>query len=52
MSEKCQVRTLRLFDHLVGAGQQSRRHRETDSSSRLEIDAELHFCGLLDRKLA
>ena len=25
---------------------------ETDSSGCLEIDAELHFCGLLDRKVA
>jgi hypothetical protein len=47
MSQRCHERTHALqqakrtgwlFNHLVGAGKQSRRHREAERSSSLEVD--------------
>ncbi len=43
MSALCQKATFALqqiflFDHLVGAGKQSRRHPEAERSSSLEVD--------------
>jgi hypothetical protein len=38
----------KVYDHVVGAAEQSRRHGETQSLSGLEIDHQLEFCGLLD----
>jgi len=37
-----------LFDHAVGAAEQSRWHGETQCTGGLEIDHQLEFCGLLD----
>jgi hypothetical protein len=45
-SQKCQFRpradaaTPRLFDHLVGTGEQRRRHLEAEGRSRLQVDHE------------
>src|SRR5262249_25143760 len=33
----------RLFDHLVGTGEQVRRHVEAEQSRRLQVDDELKF---------
>jgi hypothetical protein len=38
-----------LLDHLVGAGDQQRRHDEANGSRGLEIDDQFEFGGLLDR---
>jgi hypothetical protein len=38
-----------IFDHLVGASEQSRRHFEANGLSRFEVDDELELRRLLDR---
>src|SRR5207249_4495857 len=40
------------FDHLVGAGEQRRRDGEAECLSRGQIDNEIEFGRLLDRKIA
>ena len=40
-----------LFDHLVGAGEQSRRHFEAERIGSREINEEIEFGRLLDREL-
>ena len=42
-----------LLDHLVGAGEQRERERdsETERPGSFEIDDQLHFGGLLDRQI-
>src|SRR5262249_40909284 len=39
------------FDHLVGAGEQRRRHGEAERFRRLEVDKQLNLRGLVDRKV-
>ena len=39
------------LDHLVGAGEERRRYLQTENTSGLQIDHELEFCGLLDRRI-
>src|SRR5215471_7495502 len=41
-----------LFDHLVGAGEQRRWHGEAERLGGREIDHQLEFRGLLNRKIA
>ena len=41
-----------LFDHLVGAGEQRRRHCEAERFGRLEVYDQFNFCGLLDRQIS
>jgi hypothetical protein len=45
----CPRQTARLFDHLVGAVEQWKRHIEVDRLGGLEIDDKLEFYRLLDR---
>src|SRR5262249_33917225 len=39
------------FDHLVGAGEQCRWYLKAERPRRSEIDYQLKFCGLHDRKI-
>jgi hypothetical protein len=41
-----------LFDHLVGAGEQRRRHLEAERLCRLKVDDKLELDRGLDGKLA
>ena len=41
----------KLFDHLVGAGEERGQQREAKRRCRLEIDDEREFGGLLDRQV-
>src|SRR5262249_17339476 len=41
-----------LFDHLVGAVEQGRRHREAEHLGGFEIDHTFNFGGKLDRQIA
>jgi hypothetical protein len=47
-----QLRTLRqLLNHLVGAGQEQRRHRQVNRLGRRRIDNKLQLARLHDREL-
>src|SRR6516162_2406138 len=56
LSALCQKQTFRaaermsLFDHLVGADEQCRRHGDPERFSRLKIDNYVKFGRPLDRK--
>src|SRR5262245_57586216 len=39
------------FDHLVGAGEKRRRHREAKRLGSLEVDQEFKLGGLVDRQV-
>jgi hypothetical protein len=41
-----------LFDHLVGASEQQRRHVEAERLRRLEVDHQLELGWLLNRQIA
>src|SRR6516162_2266684 len=41
-----------LLDHHIGACEQCWRHREAEPLSRLKIDCQLNFRGLMNRKLS
>jgi hypothetical protein len=45
----CEAIRPRLFDHLVGTGEERRRHSDPNSRSRLDIEHKLVFCGCLHR---
>jgi hypothetical protein len=45
-----QQKRTRLFDHLVGDGEQGRRHLDAERPRRLQVDDELKFGRLYDRK--
>ena len=51
MSALCQKRTSALFDHLVGAGEQRRRHGEAERLGGLEIDHQLVLGRRLHRQV-
>jgi hypothetical protein len=40
------------FDHLIGAGEQRRRHAEAERLRGLQVDSQFEFCRLLDRDVA
>ena len=41
----------RLFDHLVGAGEQRGRHGEVERLGGFEVDRQVERCGLLHRQV-
>jgi len=51
MSEKCHEATCPLFDHLVGPGEQVRRHMDAECPGGLQIDNQIKLGRLLYWKL-
>jgi hypothetical protein len=45
-------KTCASFDHLIGAGEQRRRHGKAERLGCGEVDDEVEFGGLLDRDVA
>ncbi|MEA2959589.1 MAG: hypothetical protein QOJ58_5572 [Alphaproteobacteria bacterium] len=50
--DSCTAAIASLFDHLVGAREQHRRHVDADRLCRLKIDDELEFCRLLNGQIS
>jgi hypothetical protein len=56
MSQRCQQEThapqqiVKLFDHLVGAGEQRGWQGETEGFRGLKVDYQFKFCRLFDRE--
>src|SRR5262245_45450754 len=51
IATKCTAANAALFDHLVGAGEQGGRYRETKRPRRLSVDNEFEFFGLHNRQV-
>src|SRR6266581_9297581 len=49
--DRTSLRLAHSFDHLVGAGEQHRRHFEAERFRSLEIDNQLELGWLLDRQI-
>ena len=49
--EQVQQTEQALLDHLIGANEQSGWHSQAERPSGLEVDNQLDFCGLLNRKI-
>src|SRR3981189_1370382 len=49
--DSCAAAIASLFDHLVGAREQHRRHVDADRLCGLKIDDELEFCRLLNGQI-
>src|SRR6266481_2635555 len=49
--DRTSLRLAHLFDHLVGAGEQQRRHVEADRLGGLEIYSQLELDRQLDRQV-
>src|ERR1700756_2197380 len=50
--DRTSLRLAHLFDHLVGSGKKSARHRDADCFGGLEVDHQVEFGGLHDRQIA
>jgi len=46
------MRAVSSFDHLVGAGEQRRRHPEIERLCSDQVDDQFELRGLLDRQIA
>jgi hypothetical protein len=51
-ADSCTAAKITLLDHLVSGDEQSLRHRDAERLGGLEIDHQLEFRGLLNRKIA
>src|SRR5262249_43467655 len=49
--DRTSLRLAHSFDHLVGAGQQRRRHLQPERLGRLEVDDKLELARVLHRKI-
>src|ERR1700756_5649030 len=50
--DRTSLRLAHSFDHLVGAGEQRRRHVETERIRGFEVDHQFQARGKLDREIA